>query len=179
MHSNSSVKFSKKIKFAKALPIIVLVLLTGCINSTTQQDRDFIEKIRVAIQEQNGLIKLSDLHGGDWAKVCFTAAGARSNTINSISQSEHISTSDVQVINRKKHEAQHGDMFEWGIYFFYPPNEIEYFVISNDIAYPNQIDAETDKSGCVPQQYAYLKNVSPGANNHKSDFLHLQLTAIE
>lgn len=168
-------------KVGKFFVVLFLsMLLSSCLDTMTEQDFAFIAKVKERLKHKGDIVRVSDIHPGDWKKVCFTLAGARNDVLRVVSGSENVNESQIKVSNRKRSDAGHGDMFEWGIYFFYPPNVIEYFRIYNGDTYPDQLHAMADKYGCVAKEFAHFKAMSDQRpNKYRPDSLTIQLTEIK
>lgn len=146
----------------------------------TEQDRAFLDRIKQHLRKKGDFVKVSDIHPGEWSKVCFTAAGARDDAIWTVAEFEKIDRGQVEVINRPKNQASHGDMFDWGIYFFYPPNKIEYFRLFNGYAFPSQLKAKTDDYRCVIRRDAYFfATTDMTKEDYTNEYLSIQLTEYE
>ncbi|AEP09706.1 hypothetical protein MICA_1388 [Micavibrio aeruginosavorus ARL-13] len=145
----------------------------------TKQDREFSTKIKDHIKMKDEVIRVSEIHPGNWERVCFTAAGAEGDAIRSVSEFKNIEANNLIVINRERSDTRHGDMFEWGIYFYYPPNKIEYFRIDNSDMYPNQLGATADDYACASYENAYFKAMQDERVNKSGNvYLNIQLTNI-
>lgn len=150
------------------------LFLTGCDMNTMQpQDREFVAKIKKHLVRAGDEIKVSDIHKGDWEKVCFTAAGASYDAVDAVAELAKVPRSAVQGMNRPLSEMRHGDDFDWGIYFFYAPDKIEYFEISLSVMEPSGVP---EGDGCAGRQQAYFvaREVVSG-EKHSGGFLRLVL----
>lgn len=162
-----------------SLILCVQFVQTSCLDSMTRQDHEFAAKIKEHIKMKDEMIRVSEIHPKNWERVCFTAAGAEGDAIRAVSEFKNIEANSLIVTNRERSDARHGDMFEWGIYFYYPPNKIEYFRIDNNDMYPNQLGAITDDYACVSRENAYFKATQSAKVKKSGDiYLDIQLTEI-
>lgn len=135
----------------------VLLSLSACDMNTMQpQDVAFVHKIERALKVERDRVRVAKLHEGDWQKVCFTTMGAKYDAVAAISEDTGIHESELEVINRPKSEARHGDDFDWGIYFFYTPNKIEYYEISLSVMAQGAFSSEIIATGCAKRDNAYF-----------------------
>lgn len=156
--------------------VVALFTLCGCDMNTMQpQDIAFVGKIQQTLKSEGNRIKVSELHQGDWQRVCFTAMGAKDDAVQAISEAEGIPESDVDVINRPRSEAGHGDDFDWGIYFFYAPNKIEYFEISLSVMAAGSFSREALHTKCANKDQAYFVADKIVIDNKDEKFLQLGL----
>jgi hypothetical protein len=182
-HPSASLRTYRSVSHRNRRGLFLLcmsLLLCSCLDSMQQQDREFVAKIKEHLKHKGDNVRVSDIHPGEWTKVCFTVAGAAHNAVRTVAKMGGVDFNLVKVINRKNSEASHSDMFDWGIYFFYPPHSLEYFQIFNGDTYPSQIGAVKDQYGCARKEYAYFiaKN-DQGPGKYRKNYLDIQLTEME
>lgn len=87
-------------------------------------------KIKQHIKKKGDSVRVSDIHPGDWTKVCFTIdSGVGGEGYDTAAWVLGVHEDEIRVINRPRDETKFLEDFGWGIYFIYPPNKIEYFRI--------------------------------------------------
>ncbi|MEW8026285.1 MAG: hypothetical protein AB2806_00900 [Candidatus Thiodiazotropha sp.] len=162
--------------------IVVLcsLLVCSCLDTMTEQDHAFVRKIKQHLKKKGDVVKISDIHPGNWTKVCFTAAGAKDDAVLSLAEFEQIDQRLIKVLNRDRDETNHIDMFDWGIYFFYPPSSIEYFKIFNAEMLPSKVGGIRDEYSCVRKENAYFVSKSdPKKNKYRDDYITIQITEMK
>lgn len=113
-----------------------------------EQDRDFISLIKNSLKKKGDIVKVSDIHTGEWSYVCVHPISSYSNIRRGISEWAQIAIEDVEVINNVNTYA---DDHVWGIYFYYPPNKAEYYRIPWYEIY------QTGRYFCAEKESAYFK----------------------
>lgn len=140
-----------------SLFLLFLLVLTSCDNSTRKQDDKFVHSIKSQLKNVSDFVKVSDLYPGEWSKVCFARCGiGKVNPLKAVAEYANIGLQDIVVINRKKSDVRYVNDFDWGIYFFTAPNEVEYFLIKNSQMLPRPDDFNVDDYGCVTNDKAYF-----------------------
>lgn len=93
----------------------------------SKTDQKFIDSIQAHLKEPGDWAKLSDIHPGNWAKVCFVPSMSLSggNTRKSVKKIFGIQTEDINLPNGIPFAS------DWNsaAMFFYPPNTVEGFEI--------------------------------------------------
>jgi hypothetical protein len=109
------------------------------------------------LKEDGDIIKVANIHPGDWEKVCFTHGdGSGDDALDAISEFTGLKNSELEVINRRRDDTRWVEDFDWGIYFLYPPNRVEYFVMSN-VKVAQGGAHPSDEFHCVPKHSAYFQ----------------------
>lgn len=98
--------------------VLAALSLSGCFNTMEVQDHRFVEKLKKAFETEGNIIKVSDVHDGEWAKVCHTTFGARSDAIQIASRFTGLEKEEIIVRNRKRADTKHSDDYGFGFYFF-------------------------------------------------------------
>lgn len=140
------------------LGLVACLMLCSCFDGMAEQDRAFIEKIKQHIKKKGDVVKVTDIHPGDWTKVCFTVGdGVNDDALDVVSLFSGLEKKDLKVINRKKSATSFVDDFDWGIYFFYPPDKVEYFVIPHNQIIQGGVRPH-NKFECSEKENAYFQS---------------------
>lgn len=126
------------------------------------------------MREEGDVVKVSNIHPGNWTDVCFTSVGhSRAHSItNTVAEYKNVDRSAVISMNRDASDLTHGDMFFWGIYFISPPADIEYFRLNHKAFYPDRDQSEANTYRCMKKDDAYFKISSI---SDEEDLLFIQL----
>jgi hypothetical protein len=159
------------------LAFVCLVMLSSCKDAAVGQDQQFIAKIKKQLKQEGDVVKVIDVHPGNWEKVCFTSGdGSGDDALDAVSRFTGINKKQLEVINRDRSDTRWVEDFEWGIYFFYSPNIVEYFSISNKSmarggAYP------ADAFACVSNKEAqFLAHTEHQIDKDRKNYFRLSLT---
>ena len=114
------------------------------------QEKALFRKITSNLNKVGDQIAITNIHQGDWISACL-------NPTDVFSSMEHeaVTIKDVTVMNDKYPMSGEAD---WGLYFVYPGNKIEYYAFPN-----NKILADTSRGwysenkNCAKRENAYLK----------------------
>lgn len=159
-----------------------VVFLSSCLDTMDEQDHAFVAKIKKHLKNEGDRIKVSEINQGYWSKVCFTQAGDSlgGDSFTSASEIQNIDKRLMVPMNRSKYEMEYSE-FDWGIYFIYPPNGVEYFNIFNHDMFPRRHKEDgLDDYGCVVKDEAYFvaaKDIQK--NEYRDNYLLIKLTRIE
>ncbi|MEW8026282.1 MAG: hypothetical protein AB2806_00885 [Candidatus Thiodiazotropha sp.] len=153
------------------------VVLCSCLDTMTEQDHAFVNKIKQHLKKKGDVVKVSDIHPGDWVKVCSTGYGTYGDALNVVSEFSGIRKDLLEVKDSGNKDTTYTDELDWGIYFYYPPNKVEYFSIYRDEILPNSINAIKDDYSCVTKNRAYFIAMSNRDKKGKrDDFIFMQLS---
>lgn len=135
--------------------IFALCFLSGCNKASDPQDQKFVEKVKTYLVEKGDSAKVSEMHAGNWQEVCFVRSGVGTERpLRGIANLYGLSVDEVEVINRGKKSVKYTEEFGWGIYFYYEPNQIEFYKInySQMLARPKNLD----NYDCAKRETAYF-----------------------
>lgn len=136
--------------------LLASLTLSACSDTMREQDHEFLEKIKTHLKVMGDEVVVSDIHPGEWLKVCFTNPGAYSNPVLGMARTYGLEEKDIRVINRDRDEVYHGDDFKWGIFFIYSKSEIEYFVIGNSRM--SRFNIRRKDHGCLSKEEAAFQH---------------------
>ncbi len=141
----------------KGILIILIMIVASCSGENRQKDLQFISKIKEHLDKKGDIVRVSDIHPGDWIKVCFTYGGmSTGNIIDDISRITRIDKRDFEIINRSKADVSYVDDFDWGVYFFHAQNKIEYYSIRNSHLIRG-VALNSDDLNCLKKEDAFFE----------------------
>lgn len=159
------------------LTVLLCFVLCACSDGMTDQDRALVNKIKQHIKKKWDVVRVTDIHPGDWEKVCFTVGdGVGDDALDQVSGFSGLEKKDLKVINRNKRDTQFVEDFEWGIYFFYPPDKVEYFSIPNNQIFQGAV-VPYNPYECAEKENAYFESsTDPVQNGSVSNYFRMNIT---
>lgn len=151
-----------------------MLALPSCGDGMSAQDREFVNKIKKHLKNKGDTIKISDIHPGEWILVCLTNdSGFGGDVLELAHEDLKIEKTAIEIINRPVYQASFMKDFDWGIYFVYPPNKIEYFVISEYALGQGSVWAS---GPCATKESAYLvTSTGQWKMNDTEDYMNISV----
>lgn len=117
-----------------------------------KQDYVFAEKIKKHLRKTGDFVKISDIHPGNWVKVCAYGTGINANLKQVVASIQEAPLSEVTVLNDSFHYVTE-KYDDSAILFIYEPARVEIFrMLPQKITY-----AGNDyQYGCRNQSDAYF-----------------------
>ena len=114
------------------------------------EEKALFQKIKSNLHVKGDRILLTNVHDGDWLSACINPTDVFSSM-----ELETVTVKNVTVINGAVPMSGEAD---WGLYFVYPDNKIEYYAFPND-----KILSDTSRGwpgegkNCAKRENAYLE----------------------
>lgn len=147
MHSTSLIKNPFALPPGIILTTVsALLLLTGCLDTSTPQDKWFEENITSKLITDGDTVAVVDVFPGEWTRVCPVMAydGASRTAAWALD----LPPTDIKIVNTNDELASDD---QWGFVFIYPPDKAEYLRISGHFF--------TSGAGCVSRAAASFELV--------------------
>ena len=144
---------------------IILYRVTDCGACISQRDYEFMAKVKENLRKPGDVVKISDIHPGDWTQVCVEMGGVNNNLKASVAAMLGVSESEMIVDHDAKTAIRDEDRTS-AIIFIYPPARMEVYRMTSDkLAYMIK------ESSCLDQKDAYLKHSGDRKNSFSEETL--------
>lgn len=139
--------------FGLFISLGALLWFTNCGACITQQDIDFMNKVKAELKEVGDTVKVSDIHSGDWVEVCASDFGYEGD----IKKMYADSPEDVVIINSASTRIS-STYDNSAIIFKYEGNKFEIYHMTPDkISYePSQLNS----NDCLKNSNSYFHLIS-------------------